>query len=147
MNMKCTLVIDPTREEELVLYVHEKHTLAQRLEALATEGEREWIGYREGEAVRFSPEDVICFFVEDGKVWARMPREVLRVRERLYVLEPRLEDTFVKIHQSCIANIKQMKRFDTSMAGTLLVTFQNGHREYVSRRQLKIVKERIGIFR
>jgi acetyl esterase/lipase len=39
--------------------------------------------------------------------------------------------------------IKHIKRFNTSVGGALTVTLQNGFRDYVSRRQLKSVKERL----
>ena len=52
---------------------------------------------------------------------------------------------FIKINQSCIANIRQIQRFDTSFSGTLRVIFKNGYTDYVSRRQLKAVKERLGL--
>ena len=67
------------------------------------------------------------------------------LKERLYSLEEKLPETFVRINQSCLANIKKMDRFDTTISGTLKIQFKNGHMDYVSRRQLKTVKERIGI--
>ena len=41
--------------------------------------------------------------------------------------------------------IKKIKKFDTSVSGMLTVTFKNGYRDYVSRRNLKSVKERLGV--
>ncbi|MBQ8431831.1 MAG: LytTR family transcriptional regulator [Clostridia bacterium] len=143
--MKCTIITDPNREEEVQIFVHQKNDLAQRIEALVLEDSREWIGFWEREAVRLRTEEIVYFIVEDGKVWARTTEGRFWIKERLYTVESLVGERFVKIHQSCLANIQQMKRFDTSIAGTLLVTFQNGDREYVSRRQLKTVKERIGI--
>ena len=52
---------------------------------------------------------------------------------------------FVKINQSCIVNVNKIERFDTSVSGTLKVSLKNGYTDYVSRRQLKPIKERIGI--
>jgi len=37
-----------------------------------------------------------------------------------------------------------IKKFDVSFGGALTVIFKNGYTDYVSRRQMKIVKERIG---
>ena len=54
-------------------------------------------------------------------------------------------DNFIKINKSCIANLKKIKRFDASFGGAMQVTFKNGHTDFVSRRNLKNVKERMGI--
>jgi DNA-binding LytR/AlgR family response regulator len=71
--------------------------------------------------------------------------ETFQLKERLYMLEEMLDDSFLKINQSCIANIHKIKKFDASFSGALFVTLQNGYKDYVSRRRLKAVKERIGL--
>ena len=55
-----------------------------------------------------------------------------------------LGDDYLKINQSCIVNIKAIKQFDVSLGGSLMISLKNGYRDYVSRRQVKAVKERIG---
>ena len=72
-------------------------------------------------------------------------KERLRLKCRLYQLEEVLPEYFVKINQSCVANIRKVARFDTSVSGTLLIKFKNGYKDYVSRRQMKAVKERLGL--
>ena len=69
----------------------------------------------------------------------------VRVKFRLYEIEEVFDTGFVKINQSCIANISKMKKFDVSLGGALRVEFKNGYRDYVSRRQMRAVKERLGI--
>lgn len=142
--MKFTLIIDKGREEELVMYAHAHTPLADKIAATLTEGERTLIGYLGKDAVTLSEEDVCCFSVEGGRVYAICEREKLRVNMRLYELEEQFGDSFVKINQSCIANVKKIARFRASIGGSLLVVFKNGHTDYVSRRQLRAVKERIG---
>ena len=68
-----------------------------------------------------------------------------RLKSRLYQLEKNLNDNFVKINQSCIANIKKIEKFKASVGGALMVIFKNGYEDYVSRRNLKNVKERLGL--
>ena len=88
--------------------------------------------------------DVICFSVENGKLYAITGGEKLRLRMRLYQLEEILDPSFVKINQSAVVNVKKIERFEVSIGGALQVILQNGHRDYVSRRQVKAVKERVG---
>ena len=143
--MKCRTVIDKSRDEEVVIYVHEKSRLSENIEEYVMSCSTELVGYRDGMAVNLSQADVYCFIVEDNKIYALTEKEKLRLKQRLYVLEESLNGDFVKINQSCVANIRKIQKFDTSLSGTLSVIFKNGYRDYVSRRQLKIVKERIGI--
>ena len=56
-----------------------------------------------------------------------------------------IDDTFIYINQGCLANINLIDRFDASIGGTLLIIFKSGYKDYVSRRQLKKIKERLGI--
>ena len=64
---------------------------------------------------------------------------------RLYQLEELLPSDFLKINQSCLVNIEKIKRFDSSIGASLRVMLDDGDRDYVSRRQLKTVKERLGL--
>jgi len=143
--MKCTTVIDKSREEEVIIYVHEKNSLSSEIEELVQGRSTEIFGYRDDEVIRLSASDVFCFVTEDSKVFAVLEKTRLRLKMRLYSLEEMLNEDFVKINQSCIANIGKIKRFDASIGGALLVEFKNGYRDFVSRRQMKAVKERIGI--
>lgn len=144
--MKCTVVIDPAREEEICIYAHERTPLVEELERLATEEKDPLIGYdRDHIAVPLNPADVCCFTVHGGTVTAHTDDRNFTVKQRLYQLEAVLPATFVKINQSCIANIRKIRKFDASLSGTLLVAFTCGYTDYVSRRNLKTVKERIGI--
>ena len=143
--MKCRTVIDKDREEEVVIYIHERNSLSSEIEELVMGRSLELFGFKDKNIVKLSPSDVFCFTVENNKVYALCEREKYQIKQRLYLLEEILDRDFVKINQSCIANIKQIKRFETSIGVSLSVVFKNGYRDYVSRRQLKAVKERIGI--
>ncbi|MBE6607014.1 MAG: LytTR family transcriptional regulator [Ruminococcaceae bacterium] len=143
--MKCRTVIDKDREEEVVIYVHEKNSLSCEIEELVMGKSLEIFGYKDKNAVKLSPSDVFCFTVEDNKVYAVCEKEKYQIKQRLYLLEELLDKDFVKINQSCIANIRKISKFDASLTGTLMVSFKNGYRDYVSRRQLKFVKERMGL--
>lgn len=143
--MKCEIIIDPACEERVLVYANGHSDLVERIRALAAESDCEWIGYREHRIVRFTPQDVYAFTIRGGRVYAVLENEQLQMKERLYTLEERLPTDFVKIHQSCIVNVRCIARFDASVAGTLKVFLKNGYVDYVSRRQMKTIKERLGI--
>lgn len=143
--MKLKTIIDKTREEEILIYAHERTKLIDDIESFVNNRINELIGYSEGEARMLSPSQISCFTVENNKVYAITDKEKLQIKMRLYQLEEILDVGFIKINQSCIANINEIKRFDTSISGTLKVIFKNGYSDYVSRRNIKAVKERLGV--
>ena len=143
--MKCRTVIDKDREEEVVIYVHEKSELSSEIEEFVIGRSLELLGHKDKNIVKIALSEVYCFTVEENKVFALTEKERLQLKQRLYLLEEMLDDSFVKINQSCIVSVRKIKRFDTSITGTLVVELKNGYKDYVSRRQLKKVKERIGL--
>ena len=144
--MKYTIIIDKNREEEVIIYAKEKSTLTDEIERLVNDNNPELIGYdKSGECVKLTTDEVYCFTAEDNKIFAITEKDKLRIKCRLYQLEEILPEYFVKINQSCVANIRKIARFDTSVSGTLLIKFKNGYKDYVSRRQMKAVKERFGL--
>ncbi|MBQ8287780.1 MAG: LytTR family transcriptional regulator [Clostridia bacterium] len=144
--MKYKLIIDREHPEEVQVYAHRESSLTRAIERLCEEDAVRLIGYRDREAVRLHLPDVCCFIVEDNKIWALTEREKLLLKCRLYTLEETLPDSFIKLNQSCIANLRRIERFDASFSGTLTVRFPNGYTDYVSRRNLKNVKERLEKF-
>ena len=144
--MKYTIIIDKNREEEVIIYAKEKSTLTDEIERLVNDNNLELIGYdKSGEGVKLTTDEVYCFTAEDNKIFAITEKDKLRIKCRLYQLEEILPEYFVKINQSCVANIRKIARFDTSVSGTLMIKFKNGYKDYVSRRQMKAVKERFGL--
>lgn len=143
--MKLRIVIDPNRDEEIVIYAREKSHLVCEIEELMKNHSVDLIGYTENETVKLDLNDIYCFYTEDNKVFALTENEKYRLKSRLYQLEEILSDSFVKINQSCIANIKRIDRFKATVGGSLTVVFKNGYVDFVSRRNLKNVKERLGL--
>lgn len=143
--MKLRIVIDLNRDEEILIYSHKKTQLINEIEELVNNNSVDLIGYTENETVKLNLNDIYCFFTEDNKVYALTENEKYRLKSRLYQLEEKLNNNFVKINQSCIANIKKIDRFKATVGGSLTVIFKNGHIDYVSRRNLKNVKERLGL--
>lgn len=142
--MKYSIIIDKDREEEAVIYAHERSRIVQRLEAILQDSATELLGYRNDEIVRIVPADVLCFSVEEAKAYAITEKGKYQLKLRLYQLEEMLGTSFLKINQSCLVNVEKIESFKTSIGGALMVTLKGGYRDYVSRRQLKAVKERIG---
>ena len=143
--MKLKIFIDKDHEEEVIVYTRKRTELVSAIEKLINQSDMSLTGFNESEAVPLTVDEVFCFISENGKVYAITEKEKLLVRQRLYQLEDHLSDNFLKINQSCLANVKKIARFDTSISGNLTVRFKNGYTDYVSRRNLRNIKERFGI--
>ena len=144
--MKLEIFIDKEKTEQVLIYAHKKTPLIEAIEQLINENQEIFLGIKDRETVRLNISEIYCFTVEENKIYAYTKYEKYQLKTRLYKVEERLGEDFVKINQSCIANIRKIERFDANYAGTLKVIFKNGHTDYVSRRNLRKVKERIGLY-
>ena len=143
--MKCSMFIGTEHEDEILIYSKRRTELVEKIEALCSEENTEIVGYIDREGIKLDVSEIHCFVVEDNRVFALTDDGKYRLRQRLYNLEEVLDNGFVKINQSCIVSIGKIRKFSVSVSGTLNVTMKNGYSDYVSRRNLKKVKERLGI--
>ena len=146
--MKYTLHITDEKSEEIIIYAKERSKLIDEIERLISAEKCNTpplIGYINNDIIEINPEEVFCFYIEDKKLFASLKRGNALIKRRLYEVEEMLGDDFVKINQSTIANMKLIDHFSVSIGASLTVHFKNGRRDYVSRRQMKIIRERLGI--
>lgn len=143
--MKYKTLIDPDGEELVIIRATEYTEKIREIERfLEADDASELVGYDGDSIIPLEPSEVSAFISEAGAVYAVISGKRLLVRTRLYTLEGRLGSRFVRINQSCIANISKIACFDASLSGAFAVVFKDGYRDYISRRRLKSVKERIG---
>lgn len=140
--MKIKIFIDKEHDEEIHVFARERTELIDKIERLV-KGEGNIVAKRDRVSYNIELSDVVCFTAEDNKVFVHAGKEIFEVDEKIYELEESLPDNFLKINKSCIANIDRIKSFDATISGTLAVNFKNGERDYVSRRRMKHVKERL----
>ena len=143
--MKLTVIIGEDREEEIIIYARKSTELIKSIEELVR-GEEHYFTAQNGQSIkRLTEEEIFCFTTEGGKVYAYTEKEKHLLKMRLYAIEEKLSRDFIKINQSTVISIKKIHRFDVSVTGTLKVIMKNGFTDYVSRRQIKNVKERLGL--
>lgn len=143
--MKFTLNIDSTKDEEIIINAHQKTKLIEEIEKLVINDSFELVCIDEDKtAVILEFSDIHCFVVENNKVYAYTDKSKYAIKYRIYQLIDKLPQSFIKVNQSCVGNIKKIERFDASIAGSLIIKFKCGYKDCVSRRQLKEFKERFG---
>ena len=143
--MKFTMIIDKTKEEEVVATVHAPSALTRQIEDLirSFSGEDCLMGYGEDEMRKLSFSEIECITILDRKVMAiDAAGNHYRVQDRLRDLEERLPSYFIRINKSSLANEHRIARFDAAFSGGVDAVFQCGYREYVSRRCFAEIRRR-----
>jgi len=103
-------------------------------------------GFRGDVVEVLEPSNIYRIFAEAGKVFAETNNGQYLLRLRLYEIEQRLSgDSFVRISNSDIVNLKKVKNFDLSFAGTICVSLSNGTVTYASRRYVAKIKQLLGV--
>ena len=125
-------------DEFLIVNFRDFHTMTTNHEFTLKQNVRQ-------NKIKLEIDEIYCIITENNKVIALTDNGKFLLKHRMYQLEEKLPQNFIKINQSCIANINEIKRFDSSISGTLKVVFKNGFSDYVSRRNIKSVKERLGV--
>ena len=143
--MKYQLIIDKTKEESIVITVHEKTDKIKQIEDIINSNKYQLLAYNQEEIVPININEVFAFFTNDSKVYVSLNDNELLIKERIYQVEELLDNSFIKINQGCIVNINKILKFDSSITGSIKVILKNGFSDYISRRELKNVKRRIGL--
>ena len=143
--MKCKVIIDESLEEDIVIHAKQENSLINEIRQLVNNYSNEIILYDVEEIVKTHISEVIAFSVLENKVYAITSFGKFVIKSRLYQLMEVVGDSFIKINQSCLVNVKKIKRFKVSPFGGMYVVMIDGFTDYISRRQLKVVKERLGL--
>lgn len=103
-------------------------------------------GFQDDIVEVLEPTNIYRVFALNGKVIAETSHGEYFIRLRLYEAEERLDcHSFVRISNSEIINLKKVKEFDLSFAGTICVMLSSGAVTYVSRRYVAKIKQVLGI--
>lgn len=143
--MKFKMIIDPTKDEEIVVTAHAPSELTEKIQQLVQEytGTDRVAAYWEDDIQMLPFAEIACITVIDGKTVAVDSKgKHYRLKQRLYELEAILPQSFIRINKSAIANERRIERFAANFSGAVDAVFQGGYREYVSRRCFAEIKRR-----
>ena len=95
-----------------------------------------------GNRCMIQPADIVTFYAEKQKVFAKDNEKTYTIPRTLSDLEKELESYgFVRISKSEIVNLRKIKSLDMSFTGTIRVIMKNGYETYTSRRNVAKLKE------
>lgn len=143
--MRYQLIIDKDKEESIIITAHKKTEKIVMIEKIINVNDQKLMAYDEDEILPINLNNVYAFYTNDSKVFVKMKDNDYLIKERIYQIEELLDDSFVKINQGCIVNINKILKFDSSITGSIKVVLKNGFSDYISRRELKNVKRRLGL--
>ncbi|MBQ8935821.1 MAG: LytTR family transcriptional regulator [Oscillospiraceae bacterium] len=146
--MQIKIEIDPSVTEPRVIVLTGRMTdeVNDILRRLSEESPQMIAGFREEEVHLLEQSQLYRVYAEGGKVYGVTKDSAYVLRLRLYELEERLDGRqFVRISHSEIVNLKMVKSFDLSFAGTICVTLRDGTVTYVSRRYVSKIKKILGL--
>ena len=146
--MQIEIKIDENYREPKIIIMTDKMTdeVNDIVKKLSEEQPQLIAGFKDDSVQVIDPSSIYRVYAQSGKVFAETNKGNYLLRLRLYEAEERLEKlSFVRISNSDIINLKKVKSFDLSFAGTICITLSNGTVTYVSRRTVSKIKKLLGI--
>ena len=146
--MQIEIRIDENCTEPKITIVTNKVTdeVNEIMKKLAGEQTQMIAGFKDEQVTVLEPNQIYRIYASNGRVYAETELQKFVIRLRLYEVEQRLaNNSFVRISNSEIINIKKVRGFDLSFTGTICVSLSNGTVTYVSRRYVTKIKQLLGI--
>ena len=146
--MQVEIKIDSTVREPKVIVLTDRMTdeVNEIVRKISETEPTMLAGFREDTVTVLDPEEIYRIYAATGKVFAVTGKAEYTLRMRLYEVEERFRrSSFVRISNSEIINLKAVRSFDLSLAGTIRVALKNGEAAYVSRRYVGKIKEALGM--
>ena len=147
-TMQLEVRIDESVTETKILILANRMTgeINDLIRKLSENENRIIAGFQGGAVTLLDEKELLRIYAAGGKVYTVTKTGEYSLRLRLYELEERLRPfSFVRISNSEIINLKQVRSFDLSFAGTICVTINDGSKAYVSRRYVSKIKEVLGL--
>lgn len=146
--MIIKIIIDETlNEDEAVLTINKMTgSIEDAVRTLTGEYLSKINGVNDREIFMIDVDRIEYFFTFGQKVLFKSEGKEYEVKYKVYELESMLAPTsFVKINQGVLANIDRMKSVRTLINGTMEVTFLSGSKEYVSRRNVSLLRKTLEV--
>ena len=143
MNIKVSSVEEKSLQEDEIEIIIKTPFLNNHLKKLIDyigKFEQKLLINSNNTLVEIDYNDVICFYSDKKYNYCKTKDNTYKIKSKLYEVE-KLSSNFIRISKGCIANSNHIKCFDISETGTIIVVFDDGGKEFVSRRRVKSIME------
>jgi len=146
--MKVNIDIDDKHTEPSVtIQTNEWSDELEEILAIIKRNKRKRIfGVEADQTILLDPNQIEFVYAEKRKVFARIGKRKVEVRLKLYELEDILAPyDFMRFSKSVIGNLNQIERFELSFNGNLCVYFYSKNKEYITRKYVAPIKNRLAM--
>ena len=150
-KIKVSLRIDPECEQtQVVITAAEKTEMVEniiRAVEQCTQGDPTRLTVYDGDrVVLLKQEEIIRVYVENRMLTVCTASGRYRSRLTLKDFEEMLDgDIFVRVSRFEVVNLKKVKSFDMSIAGTIGITFEDGEETWVARRCVGNIRKKLSV--
>lgn len=145
--MKINIDIADDHDDEISITIKAKEwssELDELITFLKKQGSERLFGVQEDQTILLNPVEIDYVYAEQRKVFAASAKEQMEVKMKLYEVENILAPYhFMRFSKSVIGNLQRIARFELSFNGNLCVYFHSGNKEYISRKYVQGIKERL----
>lgn len=98
--------------------------------------EKKVIVTKEKELIEIPIKEIIYFYSDKKYNYCKTAKGEFKIKSKLYELE-KVSIDFLRISKSCVINVQEVKCFDLSETGKIIVRFYDGTEQFVARRKIK----------
>ncbi|MFD1067950.1 LytTR family DNA-binding domain-containing protein [Oceanobacillus locisalsi] len=144
--MKINIDIDDKYEGTQITIQAKEWTqeLEDIVNVIRKEKQQRLFGIDEEQTVLLDPKEIDYIHAEKRKIYAVSKDWHFEVRMKLYEVEEFLvPHGFMRFSKSVIGNIHRIEKFEASFNGNLCVYFQSGNKEYITRKYVSAIKDKL----
>lgn len=118
--------------------------LEEIVKTLRRKNRKRIFGVEDEQTILLDPKEIDFVYAERRKVFVCMGKRQVEIRMKLYEVEELLAPYhFMRFSKSVIGNLNRIDRFELAFNGNLCVFFQSGNKEYITRKYVAAVKNRL----
>ncbi|MBP1968428.1 DNA-binding LytR/AlgR family response regulator [Virgibacillus natechei] len=144
--MKVNIDIDDKHEETTLTIQAKEWTeeLEEIVKVVKKRRQQRLFGVELDQTILLDPNEVDFVYAEKRKIFATLKDRTIEIKMKLYEVEEILvPHDFTRFSKSVIGNVNRIERFELSFNGNLCVYFHSGNKEYITRKYVAAIKEKL----
>lgn len=144
--MKVNIEVDEKYEETSITIRTNKWTeeLDHLVKIIQMNEPKRIFGVVDEQTILLKPSEIDYVYAENRKVYAAVGKKRYEIKMKLFEVEEILAaQHFMRFSKSVIGNLNNIARFELSFNGNLCVHFQSGNKEYITRKYVSSIKEKL----
>lgn len=144
--MKVAIIKDLDSGTAVEIHCREVTSETERLQRYISSFDERLTATSDGNTYSVQVDDILYIESVDKKTFIYLPGHVLQTGKRLYELEELLDEkTFFRCSKSTIVNLNKITRLKPEVTRNILATLTNGEIIVISRRNVRALKDLIGL--